>query len=87
MGYWYIRAEISRVKNTEGIFSKETRTKPKMISGKIIGLGVSGFYGSHPCYIVATQEGKNPKTEEVLLHSEHTDYARHKILELKYRKG
>lgn len=94
MGYWYCRAEISEEKEIpqlgkKNLFGQQktvTKTIASIIKGKVIGIGNTGFYGSHPCYIVVTREGKNPQVENVLIDSSQTSDCIHKILELRWVK-
>lgn len=86
MAYWYIRATVSETSDNQPMFGKVKWTKPKEVKGKVIGIGNTGFYGSHPCYIVVVKEGKNPIVEHVLLDSDQTGDCRHEILELTYRR-
>ena len=85
MGYWYCRATTSEMIEEGGLFGKSKWSKPKSVSGKVIGIANTGFYGSHPCYMVVTKEGKYPVVEQVLMDSGQTGDCRHQILELTYR--
>ena len=85
MGYWYIKANVSDMIGSDGLFTKAKWTKPRLIEGKVIGVGNTGFYGSHPCYMTVTKEGKNPIIESVMVDSSQTGDCRHQILELTYR--
>jgi hypothetical protein len=86
MSYWYIKVQISELIDKAGVFGKDKWSKPKTIAGKVIGIGNTGFYGSHPCYMVVTKEGKSPSVEGVLMDSSETDDCKHQILELRYVK-
>lgn len=85
MGYWYLKAKLVDNEIDDSGFFDKTIKKTKHVEGKVVGIGNVGFYGSHPCYMVVTKEGKNPKVEHVLIDSDQTDDSEHTILELKYR--
>ncbi len=85
MGYWYLKATVSEMTEDGGLFSKAKWSKPRSVEGKVVGIGNTGFYGSHPCYMVVTKEGKNPIIESVLMDSSQTGDGKHQILELTYR--
>jgi hypothetical protein len=85
MGYWYIKAKISHMTKKEGLFTNSKWSKPCLVEGKVIGIGNTGFYGSHACYMVVSREGKDPIVEAVLVNSDATGDCKHQILELTYR--
>ena len=99
MGYWYCKAKITEkcevLQRGKKSFWGETKVVTKEVSrivvGKVIGIGNVGFYGSHPCYMICTKEGKNPKIENIFVNNspddeDGDDEFWHEILELRYVK-